>query len=529
LRAALALGEGAQTVVLTKETVNDSATAYAQGGIAVAMGEDDTFALHEQDTLVAGDGLCDAGAVKLLVEEGPAAIEQLLSWGAKFDRSGAQLERTREAAHSRSRVLHAHGDSTGREIAVTLAERAACMRRLEFVAHGRAQRLLRDQERVVGIEFTESGGTGTGRIYARAVLLATGGLGQLYGETTNPAVATGDGPALAYEAGAVLADMEFVQFHPTALALPNAPRFLLSEALRGEGAILRNPTGDRFMNRYHADAELAPRDVVARALDAELRIADGSPDRGPAACYLDATALPAEQLQRRFPRIAATLAHYGLHLAKDWIPVRPAAHYAMGGIATDWEGRSSLPGLFAAGETACTGVHGANRLASNSLLEGLVFGARAGTAMGAMAATEAATAAAGFDRVAPEALPPPPGPELAQVRAVLSGCAGVVRRGEDLERGLRALELLAERGGLAAVTAAAIVRAAWTRQESRGAHFRSDFAGHAASLAGRHSLQQRGAGVEFGSLLEPAAGIGIAMGKLQTVDAPDRQSHRQQN
>jgi L-aspartate oxidase len=475
LRAALALGPGARTLVLTKEDVAESATQYAQGGIAAATGDDDTVALHERDTLAAGDGLSSPAAVRTLVEEGPAAIAELLAWGAEFDRSGGGLARTREAAHSRSRILHAHGDSTGREIAATLARRAAELPRLRFAPQARALRLLAAEGRVWGLDYAAAGEAR--QVRARAVLLAAGGLGQLYAETTNPAVATGDGPALALAAGAELMDMEFVQFHPTALAWPGAPRFLLSEALRGEGALLRNPAGERFMPAYHPGAELAPRDVVARAIERELRAA------GRGTCFLDATALPAAQLAARFPRIAATLSAYGLRLERDWIPVRPAAHYAMGGVATDLEGRSTLAGLYAAGECACTGVHGANRLASNSLLEGLVFGARAGRAM----ADEPAPAGAPRFAAAPAAA----AAELRPVQAVMSAAAGVLREGTAMAAGL---ERLAALPGPAASTAAAVLRAALARRESRGAHFRSDFPAHDPALAGQHSRQRAAGG-----------------------------------
>ncbi len=375
LRAAIELSSAGTVLVLAKSNLSDSATAWAQGGIAVALSDEDEIGLHEQDTLNAGDGLCRPESVALLVEEGPKYITQLIEWGTEFDRAGTKLAFTREAAHSRSRILHAHGDSTGREISRALLARAHTIPHLHLRAHSFTTGLIVENGRVVGLRFIDETDGSLHEVRSGAVLLATGGLGQIYRETTNPEVATGDGMAIAYEAGAVLSDMEFIQFHPTALAIKGAPRFLLSEALRGEGGILRNINLERFMKRYAEAQELAPRDVVARAIVSEMHRTQAEH------VYLDMTAKSAEFLQKRFPRIYATCLSYGLDLATDMAPVCPAAHYMMGGVKTDLWGRSSLPGLYAAGETADTGVHGANRLASNSLLEGLVFGARSGQAM----------------------------------------------------------------------------------------------------------------------------------------------------
>src|SRR5437899_57033 len=381
LRAAIELSAAGNVLVLAKSHLSDSATAWAQGGIAVALSDEDEIGLHEQDTINAGDGLCRPEAVALVVEEGPKYIAQLIEWGTEFDRAGTKLAFTREAAHSRSRILHAHGDSTGREISRALLARAHTIPHLHLRAHSFTTNLIVENGlsdgsgRVAGLRFIDENDGSLHEVRAGAVLLATGGLGQIYRETTNPEVATGDGMAIAYEAGAVLSDMEFMQFHPTALAIRGAPPFLLSEALRGEGGILRNINLDRFMKRYAEAQELAPRDVVARAIVSEMHRTQAEH------VYLDMTGKSAEFLQKRFPRIYATCLSYGLDLATDMAPVCPAAHYLMGGVKTDLWGRSSLPGLYAAGETADTGVHGANRLASNSLLEGLVFGARSGQAM----------------------------------------------------------------------------------------------------------------------------------------------------
>src|SRR5256886_7365240 len=375
LRAAIELSDAGSVLVLAKSFLSDSATAWAQGGIAVALSDEDEIGLHEQDTINAGDGLCRADAVALVVEEGPKYITELIEWGTEFDRAGTKLAFTREAAHSRSRILHAHGDSTGREISRALLARAHKIPHLQLRAHAFTTELIVERGRVAGLCFIDETDGSEHDLRAGAVLLATGGLGQIYRETTNPEVATGDGMAIAYEAGAVLSDMEFVQFHPTALAVQGAPRFLLSEALRGEGGVLRNIGLERFMKRYNEAQELAPRDVVARAIVSEMHHTQSTH------VFLDMTKMSEEFLKKRFPRIYETCSSYGLDLASDIAPVCPAAHYMMGGVKTDLWGRPSLPGLYAAGETAATGVHGANRLARNTLLAGVVFGARAGQAM----------------------------------------------------------------------------------------------------------------------------------------------------
>src|SRR5919199_2280517 len=375
LRASIELARaGARVTVLTKDRTHESNTEYAQGGIAVALSDEDEVALHEEDTLNAGAGLCDERAVRVMVEDGPGYIQELINWGTEFDREGGRLVFTREAAHSRRRILHAHGDSTGREIVRALIARARAEREIAFVAHAATESLLVVDGRVRGVRYLDPLVRAPRELWSRAVVLASGGAGQIFLHTTNPPVATGDGMAMAYSSGAELADMEFVQFHPTALSLEGAPRFLLSEALRGEGGVLRNAAGRRFMPRYHDAAELAPRDVVTRSIVAEMgRTATRT-------VFLDMTAFDAAYLRRRFPKIYRTCLEYGLDLAREPIPVSPAAHYVMGGVRTDLEGRTTLAGLYAAGEGGRPGRHRPNRLASNSLLEGLVFGARAGAA-----------------------------------------------------------------------------------------------------------------------------------------------------
>ncbi|WP_027466295.1 L-aspartate oxidase [Curtobacterium sp. UNCCL17] len=382
LTAAIRASALHDVTLVTKGALADSATAYAQGGIAVALGADDSAALHQADTHVAAAGSADARAVEVLCTDGPARVRDLLALGVPFDRSsdpatldryGDDLARGREAAHGRWRVVHADGDATGAAIERTLIA-ALHRRHVTILERTSLTDLVVRGGVVVGVDVLDLLGEPR-RLDADAVVIASGGAGHLYRETTNPLVATGDGVAAAWRAGAVLADLEFVQFHPTRLAVPGGG--LVSEAVRGEGAVLRDAAGHRFMTDVHPDAELAPRDVVARGIAAAVR------DQGGAPVLLDATGLDAAFLVTRFPGLTRATRAAGFDWTREGVPVAPAAHYSMGGIATDAEGRTSLPGLLAVGEAACTGVHGANRLASNSLLEGLVFAVRAADAVAA--------------------------------------------------------------------------------------------------------------------------------------------------
>jgi L-aspartate oxidase len=516
LRAAIELSESGSVLVLAKSDLSDSATAWAQGGIAVALSDEDEISLHEQDTIKAGDGLCRADAVALLVEEGPKYITELIEWGTEFDRAGTKLAFTREAAHSRSRVLHAHGDSTGREISRALLSRARSIPHLHLRAHAFTTELIVESGAVVGLRFVDELDGVLHELRSEAVLLATGGLGQIYRETTNPDVATGDGMAIAYDAGATLSDMEFTQFHPTALAVKGAPRFLLSEALRGEGAILRNINLERFMKRYHEAQELASRDIVARAIVSEMHRTNSEH------VYLDMTAKPEGFVEKRFPRIYATCMSYGVDLARDVAPVCPAAHYMMGGVKTDLWGRTSLPGLYAAGETADTGVHGANRLASNSLLEGLVFGARSGQAMMKDAPVKKKHAAGLPGSPAPKpgndapsqpprksAAKPAQTAALTKIRDVMWRLVGILRSGKELTNAieqLRALEVPAEENGRAHcefrnmhALALVMAKSALARHESRGTHYRSDFPYRDDDDFAKHSIAQKAKEIRFDS------------------------------
>lgn len=494
MRAAIELAPAGKVLLVAKDTLEESSSQYAQGGIAVALSDEDRVELHEQDTIAAGDGLCDAKAVRVLVEEGPAAIQQLIEWGTQFDREGSRLAFTREGAHSRRRVLHAHGDSTGREISRALYFKAATLPNITFLSFSAITDLLMKDGEVTGAVACDEKARCSIPIQARALLLATGGLGRVYTDTTNPDVASGDGVATAYVAGAEISDIEFVQFHPTALHLEGAPRFLLSEALRGEGAYLRNSAGDRFMERYHPMRELAPRDIVSRAIVSEMRI-EGSPH-----VFLDLTHLDPEFVRQRFPRIYQTCLRHGVDLTRQPAPIHPAAHYAMGGVRTDLDGRTNLPRLFAAGEVAATGVHGANRLASNSLLEGIVYGARAGRAMAEHAG-------------APLLEGEPPGQSCftseseEALRALATDKCGILRSGPELAKaieelsGMRMLpgaeprrKLYELRSIYTLVTL--ISRCALAREESRGAHYRTDFPEKRTEFQ-KHSVVRRDRDVSF--------------------------------
>ena len=504
LRAAVELADHGNVLVVTKESVAESNTHYAQGGIAVAMEGDEDVALHLKDTVGAGDGLVYRPAAEVLVAEGPMRVDELIEWGAKFDKEGGRLVRTREGAHSLPRILHANGDATGAEISRSLAAFARAHEGIEFAEWTTVTDLVVNDGQAAGADLLDRENN-SHRVNARAVLIAAGGAGQVYSDTTNPAVATGDGIALAVEAGAELADMEFYQFHPTAFSLPGAPRFLLSEALRGEGAYLRNDKGERFMERYHPLLELAPRDVVARAITREGMDFETGEAR---VVHLDMRHVKAIDLHKRFPGISAFLAQYGLDLHRDLIPVRPAAHYLMGGIRTDLDGRTSLPGLYAAGEAACTGVHGANRLASNSLLEGLVFGARAAKAM---ISDEPHPETAETRAKAATNLPESETREAEEVIAGLQNAmwvhAGLLRSERTLREGMAAQQACEER--VAEISgqgrqhrrliearslcriAAAVLQSAMARTESRGAHFRNDYPKRDDAHFLKHSVLHR--------------------------------------
>jgi L-aspartate oxidase len=484
LRAAVELSPKGRVLVLTKGHPLQSSSIHAQGGVAVAISEEDDVSIHLTDTLKAGHGLCRKEAVRVLVEEGPDRIQELIKWGAKFDKAGGKFAFAREAAHSRSRILRARGDATGNEMVRALIAQVNRQKNVQRLDYHFTVDLVIDRGRCCGAVVLDESSGQQFVLPARAVILSTGGAGQIFARTTNPPNATGDGIAMALRAGAVLQDMEFIQFHPTALYLPSSPPFLLSEAMRGEGGQLRNSKGELFMHRYHPMGALAPRDIVSRAIWAEMAATKARH------VYLDVTHLGADFVKRRFPTIYSTCLRYDIDITEEWIPVSPSAHYMMGGVWTDVNGATTVPGLFAAGEVACSGVHGANRLASNSLLEGLVFGARAAEAavayagrhsLPSLSSHEADIRAGQFGSLEDaEKL-------RSSLRRTMWGQVGIIRSGESLIRACAQLSRWAQvvsrpfsnRPALEVKNmvqvAQCVAEAALWRENSVGAHYRSDF------------------------------------------------------
>ena len=484
LRAALAVPPALDALVVTKDRVAESNSAYAQGGIAGVLAPEDRFENHVDDTLAAGAGLCDPAVVDMVVRDAPKAIHDLISWGTQFDLEGGHLALTREGGHSHARIVHALGDATGHEVMRAVIDRARQASNVTIWDDTFTIDLVTHGGRCVGA-VVDREGVGRLVIWAKQVILASGGAGMVYRETTNPPVATGDGMAAAWRAGAELRDMEFMQFHPTVLYVAGSARFLITEAVRGEGAYLRDKDGNRFMPAVDPRAERATRDVVARAIFATMERTQHSN------VYLDLSHLNPEHVLQRFPGIAKVCASFGLDITKDRIPVRPGAHYMVGGVMTDIHGHTSLPGLWAAGEVSSSGLHGANRLASNSLLEGLVFG----EACGRGAAEEAAKMPDAFT-VPPVQFEPAPVPseslDVADItnslRSLMVRKLGIVRDRPRLLEAQKDVEFWCryvlprtfnDRPGWELqnllTVARLMIASALEREESRGTHFRQDF------------------------------------------------------
>lgn len=483
LMATINLDPSLDVVLLSKRHFNEGSTNYAQGGVACVIDGEDSLESHVEDTHYAGDGLCDSEPVKVLVSEGPKVIGRLLDW-MDFDRnSRGDLRLGHEGAHSHRRILHAGGDKTGSEIQKALGQEVLKRKKLKSLANHRLVELLKNSKgRCVGAHVVNSS-TGEGMVVlARAVVLATGGISQIYQESTNPVTSSGDGVSAAFELGATIRDPEFVQFHPTALFIAGAPRFLISEAVRGEGAILRNGEGEAFMKDVHSMAELAPRDVVSRAIAKEMI------EKEDGCAFLDLTHLKSDKMMNRFPTITACCSRFGIDISKQWIPVRPAAHYSMGGVQTDLDGQTDIPGLYACGEVASTGVHGANRLASNSLLEALVFGQRVGKAI---SADELPKLTNPRPKLPPPADPPPvldPDDLIRTLRSQMWRRVGVFRTQQRMEKVDKRLRewIRLEHGDRGFSESSDALRhlinnaflvnhGALLREESRGAHYREDF------------------------------------------------------
>ncbi|RJX36742.1 L-aspartate oxidase [Paenibacillus pinisoli] len=486
-------------LMITKKSLLDSNTRYAQGGIAAVISDEDSPAYHRQDTLVAGAGLCSEEAVDVLVHEGPKGVHSLIKMGTQFDLENGEFALTKEGAHSQRRILHANGDATGYEIVRALSENAVANEKIEVWDDHFVIDLVTQDGECCGAIVQKPNGE---RLFVRgkATILCSGGAGQLYRYTTNPEVATGDGVAMAYRAGAYIRDAEFVQFHPTALCYPGAPRFLISEAVRGEGAVLRNIKGERFMERYHEQLELAPRDVVARAIVSEMEATKST------FVYLDITHEHADMVKHRFPTIYEYCLKYGLDLTSDWIPVAPAMHYMMGGVKTDLNGETNIKRLFACGEVSSTGVHGANRLASNSLSEAIVFGRRIVKRiehsppldMEPKFYNEVERSSAPMQAVVERRL---------KLQKIMVRYVGLKRDETGLKKGLEELKrqlpifqsILTEREEFEFANmltcALLMTESAITREESRGAHYREDFPERDDLVWRKHTVLHRTKGM----------------------------------
>ena len=495
LRAAIELASAGRVLVLAKKEVTQSRTAPIPGAVTSALSDEEELILHLQDTLIAGDGLCHPEAVKILVEEGVDRIEELIAWSKHLDRNGNKLTFESEASYSHSHVLRASGDSVGNEILRMLHVKVRTCKQISILDFEFVTDILTEDQRVTGISLISDKGMPE-EIACSAVMLATGGLGQIYRNTTNPEAFTADGVAMAFRAGAEVGDMEFIQFYPTVLYMKKAPRILLPEGLRAEGGYLRNIEMDRFMGKYHPRAEMAPADVVARAIMHEMEV---SRARDPFV-YLDLTHLNAARVQKRLPRIYTTCMKHNIDITEDVIPVRPAAHYSIGGIRTNLDGTSSVAGLYAAGEAASSGVHGANRFPSNSLLEGLVYGARAGKAMRdelkygrkpaslpKKAASQNGPVDAGIEET------------IGQIQDTMWKNAGIVRTRASMLEAIRVLEAMSPRlahprtrrsheAANLHLAGLLVARSALAREESRGAHYRTDYPGHDDKRFLKHSV-----------------------------------------
>lgn len=483
-------------LLITKKSLLESNTRYAQGGIAAVTAEDDSPAYHRQDTLLAGAGLCSSAAVDVLVNEGPVGVQELIRLGTMFDVENGELALTQEGAHSHRRILHANGDATGYEIVRALSIQVEMLHNIEVWDDHFVIDLITEQGECHGALVQMPDGK---RVFVRgrATVMCSGGAGQLYRYTTNPEVATADGVAMAYRAGAEIRDMEFIQFHPTALSYPGAPRFLISEAVRGEGAVLRNIRGERFMPKYHDLLELAPRDIVARAIVSEMEAT------GSTFVYLDITHESPEMVRHRFPTIYETCMQYGLDLSSDWIPVSPAAHYMMGGIKTNLHGESSVKRLFACGEVSSTGVHGANRLASNSLSEAIVYGSRIVERIKSLPEPSGDPLHVSFHLGRRDAPSQAMVEKRLKLQKVMVRYAGLrrnrdtlLRAAEELGRQLPLFQSLLskrEEYEFANMLTASllVVQGALGREESRGAHYREDFPERNDSVWQKHIVHTR--------------------------------------